>query len=258
MFPAFRIGKILIIRRNILKLVSPNNKIFDDALEDIGGVCLFDLSKKKWAKSYSFLRPYTKNDWHELGRKINRFDNKPAYFRFVDPTHERFGSIAKVSQNNRHFSWSQRDEKSCMQGWNARNSFIAELRWDKRSSRPVVNVPWDSVEYLPNYTGETVWAFDRDRKKRSERVIAEDRLGREIQVGDFITYILYQFDGGGAAGIYFGTVTKVEIDGSVWARNVGLSSKDKIDEKRIKENKLITILTEDLMRQLMVARLTNG
>lgn len=244
-------------------LVSPDKKVFDDTLEDLGGVCLFDYTKERFGKDYSFFKPYDSAHWDALGRGYYGFEGKSAYIRFVDPQSERFGSIARIVP----YSWSSQyqgrytkasDIAQAMRLWSGRSSFYGECRWNKRSSKPSFSVPSDKVEYLPNYTGDTIWKFDRDRKQRVEFVAAHDRLGRLINVGDFITYILYQFDGSGAAGIYFGNVTKVDLDGSVWAKNVGLSSSDRVGEKKIKDNKLITILTDDLMRQLMLAKLSNG
>lgn len=238
-------------------LVSPDNKVFDDTLEDIGGSCVFDFKKTSYGKDYPWFRSIKTLDWHEAGKRFYKIDTKkPLYVRFVDPQNERFGSIA-IAQPSRYYSrWS--NDKNSLTSWNATTYFSGELKWNKRSNSPNFWSSTDNLEVLLDYDGDTVWQFDRDRKKRAELVYAEDRLGRRIQVGDFITYILYQFDGGGAAGIYFGTVTNIEIDGSVWAKNVGLSSSDRVADMKIKDNKLITILSDDLMKQLMIAKLSSN
>ena len=101
----------------------------------------------------------------------------------------------------------------------------------------------------------TVWAYAKPDDKPT--ITPMDKLGREIKVGDFISYILYHFGTGhNAAGIFYGKVTKITVDGTVYAKNIKLADDDPVAEKRIKDNSLIVIMTKDLMDKLMLARLS--
>jgi len=237
---------------------------FNDTLADLGGVCLFDPLSKTFAKNYSFLRERTPADWDTIGQIYHGFHptTKAIYVRFVNPNNKRFGSIARLYKNNSgytpYYSNYIPPQSTVMHSWNNSKSISNRIEWDGRTNHPYLYTWEDDVEWLPNYSGPTVWAYDKERSKRVDQKIAYDRLGREIEVGQFCCYILYKFDGPGAANIYFGTVTEIEPNGDVHCTNVTLSSKEKSDKRKVKDSKLITILTDDLMRQLMMAKLSNG
>jgi hypothetical protein len=100
----------------------------------------------------------------------------------------------------------------------------------------------------------TVWKWE---KPVPPKIVAYDKLKRELKVGDFISYILYHFDNSGnAAGLYYGKITQIENDGTVHAKNIKLKEDDLVDERRIKDNSLIVLMTKDLMDRLMLARLS--
>ncbi|MNR94771.1 hypothetical protein D3C72_258590 [compost metagenome] len=246
-----------------------SDKVFDDTLTDVGGVTLFKTQEHpKLVKEFPWLTDSGNNHWAEIGPVF--LDHKPGsvYIRFVDPCSERFGSIARLVRNSYssysysgygYNRFSQKPDAATELAEFMRSKHIhGELRWDGRNSKPSFSHYSDLVEYLPGWTGGTEWRFDRERKQRVQAKSAFDRLGREIQVGDFCTYILYQFDGRGAAGIYFGNVTSIDKEGRVTCKNVSLKTGERVAEKEIKDNNLITILTDDLMRQLMLAKLTNA
>lgn len=130
-------------------------------------------------------------------------------------------------------------------------SVPVELKWDGRRNSP--NISSHHMYWLKGYSGPTNWVYE---KPEVENITVTDRLGREVKVGDFIAYVLYHFDITGA-GIYFGKVTKVTNDGTVWAKNIKLEADDIVDDKRIKDNQNIVIMTKDLMDQLMLARLSS-
>lgn len=123
--------------------------------------------------------------------------------------------------------------------------------WDGRKNRVNGMTNWNTI-WLKGHEGGTVWSYEKPEVKQE---LAYDKLGREIAVGDFISYILYQFQGSSAAGIYYGKVTKIDKDGTVYAKNIKLDENDRVAEKAIKENSLIVIMTKDLMDKLMLARL---
>lgn len=243
-----------------------SDKVFDDNLAPLGGVTLFSLKKNRLDKEYTFLQEADTRDWERLAALWYDYKNlkTPMYVRFVNPAHPRFGSIARLQSSSNYSYWGKpktptpQEQAQNIADLARRRSFYGELRWDGRNSKPSFFTGSDDMEWLPDYSGPTVWQFDRERNHRVQQTIAYDKLGREISVGDFCTYILYQFDGGGAAGIYFGTVSKIEKNGTVHCKNISLKQGDKVAEKPIKDNKLITILTDDLMRQLMLAKLSGA
>lgn len=123
--------------------------------------------------------------------------------------------------------------------------------WEGRRAQLAV---WThDIEILEDYTGPSIWKWE---KPVGPLVVAEDRMGREIKKGDFITYILYHHDTMGA-GIYFGTVTKVDRDGTVWAKNVKAADDETVKEKRVKYNSDVVILTKDLLDRLMMLKLSS-
>lgn len=245
-----------------------SDKVFDDSLSDIGGIALFDPKSAGLDKEFRWLNQATADDWKRLAPIYLGHTKGDIYVRFVHPCHERFGSIAKVTRPSHYGSYysgfgtyrsyQKPDPQQGIVDFARNRQLSGDLRWSGRNSNPSMYSYSDYIEWLPNYSGDTVWQFDRERKQRVKAKTAHDRLGREIQVGDFCTYILYQFDGQGAAGIYFGNVTKIDKEGKVTCRNITLKSGERVAEKEIKDNNLITILTDDLMRQLMLSKLASA
>jgi hypothetical protein len=125
------------------------------------------------------------------------------------------------------------------------------VKWDGRKNE--VQASAYEVDYLLSYSGECVWQWGR---KDKPKVIPLDRLGREIKVGDFACYILHHFGTNRGASTQFGTVQKIQNDGTVWAKNVALSDGELSKLKRINDNKTVVILTKDLMDRLMMAKLS--
>lgn len=125
--------------------------------------------------------------------------------------------------------------------------------WDGRKNKVNYLSAWN-IMWLKGHEGGTVWSYEA---QAVEKVDALDKLGREIKVGDFISYILYHFDNDrNAAGIYYGKVTKVTPQGNVYAKNIKLNEDDEVADKQIKDNSLIVIMSKDLMDRLMMARLS--
>ena len=135
---------------------------------------------------------------------------------------------------------------------NPKVSIEFKVSWEGRPKK--LSCSQYELIWLKDYTGPTVWKWE------VPKVVAKpayDKLGRELKVNDFISYILYHFDNSGnAAGIYYGKITKIDADGTVWAKNIKLKESDKQAEKVIKDNSLIVSMTKDLMDRLVMARLS--
>lgn len=201
----------------------------------------------------------------EMAEMLNRYlQQEPIYVEITnDP--KRIGSIGRLVINNVDDIMSGRQSRyepvKRRPNLATQSMFIScpyincSIRWEKRANQ-LNYVQASSLYWHKDRTKEegTVWVFE---KPKIDKVIPTDRLGRAIEVNDFISYILYQFDGGGAAGIYYGKVTKIEDDGTVWAKNIKLNETERQAEKKIKDSKLAVIMTADLMDQLMLARLSS-
>jgi hypothetical protein len=204
------------------------------------------------------LKQGTVGAWLEFGRRYYGVDQKPIYVRFIDPTNPRFGSIATFQTYRKqswHSSYSKVDYDTLSQSLASTKYISGEVRWTGRNSSPWVYSSGDLMEFLPDYEGPTVWQFDKERSQRVKKVDPKDRLGRTIQTGDFCAYVLYQFTGPSSAGIYFGNVSRITPDGQVYLKNISLAKGEPSKEKMVKDNSLVTILTDDLMNQLMLAKL---
>ena len=126
----------------------------------------------------------------------------------------------------------------------------ARLKWQGRSNS--TNPYGDDLVWLKDYEGPTEWVY---KDVEQVQVPAYDRLNREIKVGDFICYILHHFGTSGAS-TQFGKVTKISINGDVYAKNIKLGPKEQQAEKKINDNATIVVMSDDLMSQLTMARLS--
>jgi hypothetical protein len=198
----------------------------------------------------------------------NYLRGQPIYVSF-DPEYEpkRQGSVGRLVIENmqdilhgsRHHTYYSRITRAVIEGKpeNVRAENLLKIIpnghvvWDGRKNK--VQSQW-KMSILPEHQGGTVWVYETPK---SAQVQALDRLGREIKVGDFISYILYHFDNGrNGAGIYYGKVTKIDLDGTVHAKNIKLKDDDQVAEKKVKDNSLVVIMSKDLMDKLMLARLS--
>lgn len=125
-----------------------------------------------------------------------------------------------------------------------------ELRVKGRSS--TYKADFSQVDYLKDYTGETVWKYDPTAiapKPVVERRATKDRLGREIVEGNLVIFSSY-----GATMI--GHVTRISERGVCYCKNMKLTENDyQYPEKRITENSSLILLNEELLDQLVLARL---
>lgn len=127
-----------------------------------------------------------------------------------------------------------------------------EVKWEGRNN--TLRVWQGEIEILEDYTGGSVWKWE---KPVGPQVAAKDRTGREIKKGDFINYVLHHHVTYGTT-LHFGTVTKVDRDGTVWAKNIKVDDKETVAEKRIKNNETIVVLTKDLLDIMMLKKLASS
>jgi hypothetical protein len=207
----------------------------------------------------------TKAEWlayEAMIAELRRLDNigAPIYVTFNEYADQRRqNSVGRMHEFKiltrpvRRF-YSNRKQMQNHQGlrgtYDVILSFIS-IKWDGRPGYYKAS-PLELV-WLKDYQGPTVWKWE---KPQGPLVIPRDRTGREIVVGDFLTYILYHHDSHGS-GIYFGSVTKIDRDGTIWARNVKVNETETTVIKRIKNNSETAVLTTDLLDRIMLLKLSN-
>jgi hypothetical protein len=157
--------------------------------------------------------------------------------QFVEDFHLGKYTLADLIKHRAHGSWGP-------------PNFV--VKFDDR--RNALKPNWTHLLWLKDYKGPTIWKNATPLKKKQPPKKVYDRLGREINVGDFANYILYHYTVTGA-GSYFGAITKITDSGKVFAKNIKLGSKDRSEDKQIKDPSQITIMTKDLMDQLVLAKL---
>lgn len=189
---------------------------------------------------------------------------EPVYVEFIHDK-KRTGSIGKITIQNMQeilygspfFRWQTKraviEEKP--ENFKIEKAILVTpdlaITWDGRRNR-VTSSGYDVV-WLKGHTDGTKWSYGT---VNTPKATVYDKLGREIQVGDFISYILYHFDRHGAASIYYGTVTKITHDGNIYAKNIKLKEDDRVAVKKIKSPDLIVKMTKDLLSQLTLVRLS--
>lgn len=189
----------------------------------------------------------------DIEKRVNR--GEKVYVAFNNNSDARrtgsIGYLKTFSLYNESNSWY-----SLRHGVNRTNS--PHYRVDRFS------VGWDGkrnsyepyvleIDILEDYQGPTVWKWE---KPKIDPVKAYDRTGVEITKGQFISYVLHQYEGKGSS-LHFGNVTKVEDDGTVWAKNITLDSKEKSADKKIKHNDNVVVLTKDILDRLMMLKLAS-
>jgi hypothetical protein len=225
--------------------------------------------------SFTAIPLMSASDAHRVEMIKTFVEGKPIYVRFTNKDQMRDGSIAIIKDWNVERGLAKNGEYLAKNPHWGRSryhvpnvhqfeigsdkyevdltdcgSFFGRVRWEGRKNECEASIY--NVEWLKGYEGPCVWQFG---KKEQPQVIATDRLGREIKVGDFCCYILHHFSNYGAS-TQFGTVTKIERDGTVWAKNIALGEDESAHTKKINDNSTIVILTKDLMDRLMMAKLS--
>lgn len=173
---------------------------------------------------------------------------EPIYVSFKDE--RRKGSIAKLT----NITITRRQPSN--HSWYG-PKFITfdisdlEVAWDGRKNKIQ---PWyTDIEWLINYEGPTVWAWEVSPRTKKEIPKVYDRLGEEIQPGNFVSFIYQKY---GAVELMYGTITRINENGTVWAKNMRMSSDDVSEEHRIRSNENIVIMEKNFMDKLMMFKLS--
>lgn len=113
-----------------------------------------------------------------------------------------------------------------------------------------------NLVWLNDYTGDTKWVFERNKPKEIVIPKVYDRLGSELNVGDFVGFVAVDYTQQGEQCLLFGSISKIGKTGVTYVKNIKLHDKDKTSERRVQSpNKLIK-LDENILKTLMLKRLS--
>jgi hypothetical protein len=129
------------------------------------------------------------------------------------------------------------------------------VKFDDRKNKlkPII----EDIVWLKDYTGPTVWNHNPPPPKpKPELKPIYDRLGREVKLGDFVSYAVTWYNTS-RLDVYFGSVTRISDRNVVYCTNIKLNDNDRVFEERIKDNSSIVLITKDLIDQLMIKRLSS-
>jgi hypothetical protein len=129
-----------------------------------------------------------------------------------------------------------------------------EIEFDDRKNK--LKPQLDDIVWLKGYSGPTVWQHNPPPPKpKAPLNPIYDRLGREVKLGDFVSYAMTWYNTS-KINVYFGTVTKISDRNVVYCTNIKLDDDDTVTEERIKDNSSMVLITKDLIDQLMIKRLS--
>lgn len=205
------------------------------------------------------------DEQHELIKEIVHKvrSGKKVYVTFADEL-SREGSIPYIkeihhivmidplSQTRPWTQFRNRDHETHMY------SFSCKLAWEGRKN--IIEYWSDGLIYLPEQT-QSVWVYKNASKLLEEYELPDllDRLGNNISVGDFVTYIRHDCNVGPV--LEFGTVSTIkdvkknnDLVRELYCKNIPLNKNDKIKEQRVNSDN-VCVISDDLKKQLMLKKL---
>lgn len=159
----------------------------------------------------------------------------PIYVKVTKPG-AREGAIALLKPTTvidtrnkgwRHFSW-------------------VDLEWQDRKNE--VSLRYDEVVWLKDYTGPTVWIFEKNKPKPVEApAIVYDCIGHQIQVDDVVLYTRgYKV---------FGTVTRITSGGTVYYKIIKIRQSETATEHKAHKPTDMLVIRDGLKKDLMFKKL---
>jgi hypothetical protein len=127
------------------------------------------------------------------------------------------------------------------------------VKFDDRKNKLKPKI--DDITWLKGYSGPTHWIHNPPLIIKPELKPILDRLGREVKLGDFVSYAITRYNTS-RIDVYFGSVTKISNRNVVYCTNIKLNDNDSIFEEKIKDNSSMVLITKDLIDQLMIKRLS--
>lgn len=133
---------------------------------------------------------------------------------------------------------------------------FVDVHFDKGRKVKNFSLYYDRMVWLKDYTGGVEYKFERTAVEKPAPKIVLDRLGNELNAGDFICYVGRSAYSTAMGDIFFGFVERKTDGGTLFVKNIKLDDKDKQRESRITSPDRVTKLNKDVIDQLMLRRLT--
>lgn len=171
---------------------------------------------------------------------------QPIYVKFVTDK-RREGSVGVVRKMRIEVSQPR-------YSYDSTNVYITDVEVGFDDHKSVIKITnTDAIEWLQGHQGPTLYAFDKEKVEK--KVIPEvvDKLGAEVKPGVFISFVQKNYRG---LTVHFGNVTRINHNGTVWAKNMKLQEGDRQEEIRIPDSKTIVVMTKDLMDRLTIKKMS--
>jgi hypothetical protein len=110
------------------------------------------------------------------------------------------------------------------------------------------------IAWLPTHTNGTVWIHNPPPTKAKKVKATLDKFNREIEPGALCTFAVNMY--GSQVSVFVGSVTKISERGVIYCKSICVRDGEPEVEFRISDNSSIILLTQDLMDQITLARLS--
>lgn len=127
-----------------------------------------------------------------------------------------------------------------------------KLKCDK--SHKATDFSLDKIEFLTDYTGECKYVYQKPDKSDEKNIILKDKFDNDITVGSFIVFANSTSRQQGRPK--FGKITKITSPNVFYAKNIKLAETDNSRVYVLREPHEVILLTEDLIDQITIARLS--
>jgi hypothetical protein len=197
-------------------------------------------SMKNDARDVAFLALRT-----EIEDKLAR--DEPVYVSFSDQ--RRHNSVGRIKSCE--FTRDEYSANSYYRGrvYNGIHNII--VGWDKRSNKVTANT-YD-IQYLPEWTHGTQWAWAQTFRTKEAPVEAFDHLGQKIEEGQFVCFVHRRYSN---IAMKFGTVSRITSKGSVFVKTLKLRDEDRVEELKALDMDDVCICNDKLMSRLILARMS--
>ena len=175
---------------------------------------------------------------------------EPVYVQILDE--RRKGSIGRLKSLKYNISSPSRSHSTYYASQYSLSINDLEVVWDgrKNSVKPFAH----EIEYLPNWTGGTVWQWNTGPSKpKPERIIPYDNLGQEIEPGQFVCFVHRRY---GNISMQFGSVTRITDKAGVFVKTIKLKDGQTSQELKAYSASDLVIVNDKLISRLMMARLS--
>lgn len=212
---------------------------------------------------------FNTKDWISISNSMTnlrdirkKLDNgEKLYVEYTsDAPQGRGGTIARIKKivedNTKEISdaYANKGTRSYHIYCGANSIAKFEVEFDDRKNKLRANS--NTVNILTDYSGPTVWVHNPPPpSENSRKKPLLDRFGREIKLGDLVCFA-YPLSRS-QAKTAFGNVINISKTNTCYVKNLKLADNEHVSEYQIRDNSCLILMTDDLMDQLLLARLSS-